>query len=69
MDHLEDNDAHSWAERLDGDYKFENKRVAGLLPVRRSRHADKIAITRETGYNWSILSRQYWRRRRADVPQ
>ena len=24
MDHLEDNDAHSWAERLDGDFKFDN---------------------------------------------
>jgi TonB-dependent receptor len=59
MDHLEDNDAHEWAERLDGDYKFENN--AWLESFRFGiRATDKSAITRETGYNWSILSHQYW---------
>ena len=59
MDHLEDNDAHSWAERLDGDFKFEEN--AWLDSFRFGvRATDKSAITRETGYNWSLLSHQYW---------
>ena len=59
MDHLEDNDAHSWAERLDGDYKFEDNNWLDSFRF-GIRATDKAAITRETGYNWSILSRQYW---------
>jgi TonB-dependent receptor len=59
MDHLEDNDAHSWAERLDGDFKFDEN--AWLDSFRFGvRATDKSAITRETGYNWSLLSHQYW---------
>jgi TonB-dependent receptor len=59
MDHLEDNDAHSWAERLDGDYKFENNEWLDSFRF-GIRATDKTAITRETGYNWAILSHQYW---------
>lgn len=59
MDHLEDNDAHSWAERLDGDYKFEPNEWLDSFRF-GIRATDKSSITRETGYNWSILSRQYW---------
>jgi TonB-dependent receptor len=59
MDHLEDNDAHSWAQRLDGDFKFEQN--AWLDSFRFGvRATDKSAITRQTGYNWSLLSHQYW---------
>jgi TonB-dependent receptor len=59
MDHLEDNDAHSWAERLDGDFKFENN--AWLDSFRFGvRATDKQAITRETGWNWALLSHAYW---------
>jgi TonB-dependent receptor len=59
MDHLEDNDAHSWAERLDGDFKFEEN--AWLDSFRFGvRATDKSAITRQTGYNWALLSHQYW---------
>jgi TonB-dependent receptor len=59
MDHLEDNDAHSWADRLDGDFKFEDN--AWLDSFRfGARATDKSAITRETGWNWSLLSHQYW---------
>ncbi|MDB6088612.1 MAG: TonB-dependent receptor [Gammaproteobacteria bacterium] len=58
MDHLEDNDAHGWAERLDGDFKFEDN--AWLDAFRFGvRATDKDSITRETGWNWSLLSRQY----------
>lgn len=59
MDHLEQNDAHSWAERLDGDYKFEPNDWLDSFRF-GIRATDKQSITRETGYNWSILSRQYW---------
>jgi len=58
MDHLEQNDAHSWAERLDGDYKFEPNDWLDSFRF-GIRATDKQSITRETGYNWSILSRQY----------
>jgi TonB-dependent receptor len=59
MDHLEDNDAHSWAERLDGDFKFENS--AWLDSFRFGvRATDKQAITRETGWNWALLSHAFW---------
>ena len=59
MDHLEDNDAHSWSERLDGDYEFPESEWLDSFRF-GIRATDKISITRETGYNWSILSRQYW---------
>ncbi len=59
MDHLEDNDAHEWAERLDGDFQFDNNPWLDSFRF-GVRATDKAAITRETGYNWSILSRQYW---------
>jgi TonB-dependent receptor len=59
MDHLEDNDAHSWAERLDGDFKFENN--AWLDSFRFGvRATNKQAITRETGWNWALLSHAFW---------
>lgn len=58
MDHLEDSDAHSWAERLDGDFKFEDN--SWLNSFRFGvRATDKNAITRETGWNWSLLSHEY----------
>ncbi|MFL6601553.1 MAG: TonB-dependent receptor [Steroidobacteraceae bacterium] len=59
MDHLEDNDAHSFAERLDGDFKFEENPWLDSFRF-GVRATDKSAITRETGYNWSLLSHQYW---------
>ena len=59
MDHLEDNDAHAWAERLDGDYKFEDNDWVDSFRF-GIRATDKSSVTRETGYNWAILSHQYW---------
>ena len=59
MDHIEDNDAHSWAERLDADYKFDDNTWLDSFRV-GVRATDRDAITRQTGYNWSLLSQQYW---------
>jgi TonB-dependent receptor len=59
MDHIEDNDAHSWAERLDADHKFEENDWLDSFRV-GVRATDRNAITRQTGYNWSLLSQQFW---------
>ena len=59
MDHFEDNDADQWAYRADVEYEF------GENPFLRSfrvgaRATDRSAISRQTGWNWSILSCQHW---------
>jgi TonB-dependent receptor len=59
MDHLEDNSAGEWAERLDVEYKFDDDSF--LRSFRAGiRATDRQAVTRQTGYNWSLLSMQYW---------
>lgn len=59
MDHLEDNTAGQWAERLDVEYKFNDDSF--LKSFRAGiRATDREAVTRQTGYNWSLLSMQYW---------
>lgn len=59
MDHLEDNSAGQWAERLDVEYKFNDDSF--LKSFRAGiRATDREAVTRQTGYNWSLLSMQYW---------
>jgi TonB-dependent receptor len=59
MDHLEDNSAGEWAERLDIEYKFDDDSF--LRSFRAGiRATDKQAVTRQTGYNWGLLSMQYW---------
>lgn len=59
MDHIEDNDANSWVERLDGDFAFEDN--PWLESFRFGiRATDKNAITRQSNWNWSLLSHQYW---------
>lgn len=59
MDHLEDNAAGQWAERLDIEYKFSDDSF--LKSFRAGiRATDREAVTRQTGYNWSLLSMQYW---------
>jgi TonB-dependent receptor len=58
MDHIEDNDAHQWAERLDGTLKFDNN--PWLTAFRfGTRFQDRHAITRESNWNWSLLSWDY----------
>lgn len=59
MDHIEDNEADEWAGRADVEYTFTDS--AFLRSFRfGGRHTDRGAITRQTGYNWSLLSAQYW---------
>lgn len=59
MDHLESNDAHQWADRIDGTLKFDD---SDWLKAFRfgARFEDRHAITRETNWNWNLLSHQYW---------
>lgn len=59
MDHIEDNEAHEWAGRGDAEYKFDDGSFLKSLKV-GGRWTDRKAITRQTGYNWSVLSAQYW---------
>ena len=59
MDHIEDNSADSKAVRADAEYTFEDD--SWLKSFRFGvRGTDKSATTRQTGYNWSLLSRQFW---------
>nr|WP_316629403.1 TonB-dependent receptor [uncultured Brevundimonas sp.] len=60
MDHIEDNEADELAGRLDARYDFDQtsgffKSVAFGL-----RGTEKNYTNRQTGYNWGLLSNQYW---------
>ena len=58
MDHLEKNDGRELAARLDGVYELD----AGWLNSFKFgvRTTDKDYNTRQSTYNWSLLSHQYW---------
>lgn len=59
MDHLEDNEAGSWAERADVEYNFDDNSF--LKSFRAGvRFTQKEAITRQTGWNWGLLSQAQW---------
>jgi TonB-dependent receptor len=59
MDHIEDNDAREYAARADAEYTFDDN--PWLKSFRFGiRGTDKEATTRQTGYNWSLLSQQFW---------
>ncbi|WP_239026331.1 TonB-dependent receptor [Novosphingobium decolorationis] len=58
MDHLEDNEADQWAIRGDVEYKFDEGFLKSLKVG--GRWSDRTAITRQTTYNWGLLSGQYW---------
>lgn len=58
MDHLEDNSANENASRLDADYAFDNSFLKSFRFGIRA--TDRNAKTRQTGYNWSLLSAQPW---------
>jgi TonB-dependent receptor len=67
MDHLEDNEAHSFAERVDIDFAFDDN--PWLESFRFGlRGTDKNAITRQTGWNWGLLSQQFWGPNDTSVP-
>ncbi|WP_235976954.1 TonB-dependent receptor [Sandaracinobacteroides hominis] len=59
MDHIEDNEAGSWAQRADIDYRFDE---GGFLKSLKAgvRFTQKNSITRQTGWNWALLSQQQW---------
>ena len=59
MDHIEDNDAHEWAYKADAEYKFDDDSFLKSFRL-GVRGTDRNAITRQTGYNWALLSEQYW---------
>ena len=59
MDHIEKNEAHEWAYKGDAEYKFDDDSFLKSFRV-GVRATDRKAITRQTGWNWSILSNQYW---------
>ncbi|MBT0667906.1 TonB-dependent receptor [Novosphingobium profundi] len=58
MDHLEDNEADEWAWRGDVEYKFDDDSFLKSLKA-GARYTNRNAITRQTTYNWSLLSAQY----------
>ena len=59
MDHIEDNDAHEWAYKADAEYKFDDGSFLKSFRL-GVRGTDRNATTRQTGYNWALLSEQYW---------
>ncbi len=59
MDHLEDNEADEIAVRADVEYTFDDNPF--LKSFRAGvRGTDKDATTRQTGWNWGLLSQQFW---------
>lgn len=60
MDHVEDNEADSVAVKLDGEYFFDQGQFLNSFRF-GARATEKTALTRQTGYNWGLLSNQYWK--------
>ena len=58
MDHIEDNEADEMAGRLDARYDFDEGFLKSVAFGVRA--TDKDYINRQTGYNWGLLSNQYW---------
>lgn len=59
MDHVEFNEAESLAWKADGAYEFQDSSWLRTFNF-GYRGTDKTYITRQTNWNWSILSAQYW---------
>ncbi|HEY0925181.1 TonB-dependent receptor [Brevundimonas sp.] len=60
MDHIEDNEADELAGRLDATYTFEDQDGLWKSIAIGVRGTEKNYINRQTGYNWGLLSNQYW---------
>lgn len=59
MDHMEDNEADEIAVRADVEYTFDDNPF--LKSFRAGvRGTNKDATTRQTGWNWGLLSQQFW---------
>jgi TonB-dependent receptor len=59
MDHIEDNEADEVAARLDANYNFEEGQFLRSVSF-GVRATNKDYTNRQTGYNWGLLSNQYW---------
>jgi TonB-dependent receptor len=59
MDHLEDNDADEWAGRLDAEYAFADDSFFRSFRF-GVRATQRESVTRQTGYNWALLSAASW---------
>ncbi|MET3709581.1 TonB-dependent receptor [Sphingomonas trueperi] len=59
MDHIENNEAHEWATRADVEYTFTDSEFLKSFRV-GGRFTDRNATTRQSTYNWAMLSAQYW---------
>jgi TonB-dependent receptor len=62
MDHVEDNFAHDYAYRADGSHTFGGDGVFGWLKQAEFgvRGEYKQAVTRQSGWNWNVLSFKWW---------
>ena len=62
MDQLQNNYAHDYAYRADGTHTFGGNGVMGWLKAIDFgvRGEYKQAVTRQTGWNWNVLSMQSW---------
>jgi TonB-dependent receptor len=59
MDHIEDNDADSTAVRADAEMLFDDDSVFKSFRF-GVRATEKGALTRQSGWNWGLLSNQFW---------
>lgn len=60
MDHIEDNEADELAGRLDARYDFDEGSSFFRSVAFGVRGTEKNYTNRQTGYNWGLLSNQYW---------
>lgn len=62
MDHVENNFAHDYAYRADGSHTFGQDGVLGWVKSVDfgARGEYKQAVTRQSGWNWGVLSLQTW---------
>src|SRR6185295_571302 len=59
MDHIEDNDADETAVRADAEFKFADDNFFNSFRA-GVRGTEKSALTRQSGWNWGLLSNQHW---------
>ena len=59
MDHFEKNDAHQWAYKADAEYRFADDSFLKSFRF-GARATDQRAISRQTTWNWGLLSYQDW---------
>jgi len=58
MDHIEHNVAGQWAYRADVEYKFDDSFIKSIAVGARA--TDRDYVTKQSTYNWSLLSAEYW---------